>query len=55
VRLVRTIASGSYPAGRSEFRWRGEDERGNRVTAGLYFARLRADGSEIVRRIVWAR
>jgi len=52
-RLVRTIASGDAPAGRSEFRWRGESDRGGRATAGLYFARLHSGDTEIVRRIVW--
>ncbi len=39
-RLVRTLVDGPREAGRHETVWRGEDARGRRVAAGVYFARL---------------
>lgn len=39
-RLVRQVASGTFPAGRHPARWDGSDGSGGRVAAGLYFAQL---------------
>lgn len=45
-RLVRTLASGHMPAGSHEARWDGRDDSGNSLGAGLYLARVRANGEE---------
>ena len=39
-RLVRTLSSGPRSEGRSVLNWDGHDARGDRVSAGVYFARL---------------
>ena len=39
-RLVRALSSGPRSEGRSVFDWDGRDARGDRVRAGVYFARL---------------
>jgi len=31
--------------------WLGEDERGQRVSSGVYFYRLRADGEQWIKRM----
>ena len=41
-RRVRTLESSLRAAGRHETSWDGEDERGEAVAPGVYFARLRA-------------
>ena len=42
-RLVRTLRDGPHEAGGHEAVWRGEDDHGRRVAAGVYFARLETD------------
>jgi hypothetical protein len=39
-RLVRTLVDGPLPEGRNEIRWDGTDDRGDRVSSGVYFCRL---------------
>jgi hypothetical protein len=39
-RRVKTILSGTRPAGRQVARWDATDRGGNRVAAGVYFVRL---------------
>jgi hypothetical protein len=51
-RWVRTLADGEFDAGPSERVWDGRDDRGHAVAGGLYFARLEAGGSQLLRRIV---
>lgn len=51
-RLQRIVVDGSFDAGPSEHVWNGRDERGLPVPAGLFFARLDADGRTLLRRIV---
>jgi hypothetical protein len=42
-RLVRILVDGAdVPAGRHEIVWKGRDERGNQVAAGVYFYQLEA-------------
>jgi hypothetical protein len=53
--LVRTLASGTYEAGRHQLRWDGLDDRGRSVVTGVYFARLQAAGDEHVVRVARAR
>ena len=40
---VRTLVAGRLDSGRQEFLWRGRDDRGRHVAAGVYFARMRTD------------
>lgn len=51
-RLVRTLAQGALEAGHHEGVWDGTDESGRAVAAGVYFARLDADGSSARRTVV---
>jgi flagellar hook assembly protein FlgD len=39
-RLIRTLVSGSAPAGPSTVTWDGRDSAGGRVSSGVYFYRL---------------
>lgn len=48
---VSTIASGLYEAGPHNVRWNGTDGNGTRVASGVYFYRLRSNGSELVRKM----
>lgn len=48
---VRTLESGGLGAGPHEWSWDGRDQRGNRVSAGVYYARLDAEG-RILRRTI---
>lgn len=43
-RLVRTLENGPVPAGPRTARWDGTNNAGDRVAAGVYFARLASDG-----------
>jgi photosystem II stability/assembly factor-like uncharacterized protein len=45
-RRVRALAHGLLAAGRHELVWDGRDEGGDRVSAGIYFARVSAAGNE---------
>ncbi len=51
-RLVRTVLHGPAAAGVHRVAWDGRNERGMNVTAGVYFAKLRADGVERTVKIV---
>ena len=50
-RRVRTLASGTYEAGRWVRGWDLADDTGRRVAAGLYLARLSTDAGARVRRV----
>jgi hypothetical protein len=54
-RLVRTLVTGTLPAGRHATWWDARDRTGAGVGAGLYFCRLRAGTFEASRRLVVAR
>ena len=43
-RLVRTLASGTKPAGRHEVTWDRKTDHGSQVNAGVYFVRLEQGG-----------
>ena len=43
-RLVRTLASGDRRAGVHEVLWSGENDRGDRVSGGMYFYALEVEG-----------
>jgi hypothetical protein len=51
-RAIRTLVSATLPAGRSDVRWDGLDDRGQRVPAGVYLAEFRADGRRASRAVV---
>jgi hypothetical protein len=50
-RLVRALETGSKGAGEYAVAWDGTDGTGRKVGSGQYFVRLRASGSEFVRRV----
>lgn len=52
-REIAVLADGPTPAGRHELRWDGR-MRGGRAPAGVYFARMTAEGRQWVRRLVIA-
>jgi hypothetical protein len=54
-RLVRTLARGPYPAGRTMVFWDGRNDSGRRVSSGVYFSRLDAAGQVRTRRMVFLR
>ena len=55
-RIVRTLAAGhEFEPGRHTLVWGGEDDRGQRLSPGLYFARLSADGRIVRQRVVVLR
>lgn len=51
-RRVRDLGHGSFEAGRHALTWDGRDERGAPLPAGVYFARVSANGEGRVRRLV---
>jgi len=51
-RGVRVLHDGPMNAGASSIRWDGTNDRGSRAPAGIYFARLSADGRERMTRVV---
>ena len=54
-RRVRTLEDGVLAAGAHEVIWNGRDDSGAAAPAGLYWARLEADGEVHTRRIVRLR
>jgi flagellar hook assembly protein FlgD len=54
-RLVRTLAQGPMNAGDYALHWDGRDERGDDVTAGIYFYRLEGTGIDETRKMVLLR
>jgi hypothetical protein len=54
-RLVRTLASGDEDAGSRVFSWDGRNGRGETVSAGVYFVRMRAGNEEETRKITLLR
>jgi flagellar hook capping protein FlgD len=51
-RRVRELASGLRPEGEQSITWDRRDGAGHTVHAGLYFARLEADGSALTQKLV---
>jgi hypothetical protein len=51
-RAVRTLTRGASTAGRHTTSWDLRDARGQRVAAGVYFARLRTQGLDRIQRMV---
>ena len=55
-RLVRVIGSGiPLSSGSHEIRWDGRDQQGQVVPAGVYFVKLTAAGSAVVRRAIFVQ
>ncbi len=54
-RLVRTLDHGVREAGEHTALWDGRDAAGNPAPSGTYFARLNANGDEVVRRFARMR
>ncbi len=54
-RLVRTLIDGYQPPGRYRVRWDGRDAKGNKLSAGVYFAKLESDGFTNTRKVVILR
>ncbi len=54
-RLVKTLLAGWQDAGERLLRWRGRDEQGRPVPAGVYQIHLTAGPQQITRRVVLAR
>jgi hypothetical protein len=54
-RLVRTLASAAWPAGRHQVEWDGTLRSGAIASDGVYFCELEADGFRAQRRIVRLR
>ena len=54
-RRVRDLVVGARPAGEHAITWDLRDEGGRAVGAGLYIARLAADGHSLARRFVTLR
>ncbi len=51
-RRVRSIAQGVHEVGRYHFNWNGTDDRGVKLSSGVYFIRLDAPSMSRTRRIV---
>ena len=51
-RLVNTLVSGSHEPGVHRVKWSGTDHLGARVSGGVYFARLTANGTIRIKKIV---
>ena len=51
-RRVKTLASGTMPAGRHTAAWDGRDDSGRRLATGVYFVKLDAGVFREVRKIV---
>jgi hypothetical protein len=56
-RLVRTLADRRFPAGQHQLVWDGADDRGVRLSRGVYFVRLRyqQNGFESAKKLVMIR
>jgi hypothetical protein len=51
-RLVKDLENGFMDTGRYEIPWLGRDQSDQRVSSGVYFARLRADGQIMTQRLL---
>ena len=54
-RNVKTLFSGEKPRGLHRFRWNADDNRGVRVSSGVYFYRLRSDGFTATGKVAYIR
>ncbi len=49
--LINELAEDMYSQGTHTIEWDGAEERGKRVTSGIYFIRLKTSDSEVVRKV----
>ncbi len=49
--LVRTLATGAFPAGEHAVEWDGRTDRGGNVSSGVYYYRLVSDGLTDMKRM----
>jgi len=49
---VRTLVDGKQTAGSHAAIWNGRDDAGKRVSSGVYFYRLQANGLEMTQKLV---
>lgn len=54
-RRVRSLVSSTMDAGSHALRWDGRNDAGTSVATGVYFVRLRAEGSEMTRKLTMLR
>ena len=54
-RVVRKVADGDFPLGRSEVVWNGRTDGGSRAASGIYFVQLQFGASLETKRLVWIR
>ncbi len=54
-RLVRALVDGRQPAGSKSVTWSGTNDRGQRVSSGIYFYRMTAPGFTQTRKMVLLR
>jgi len=54
-RLVRTLIDDTLPGGAREVQWDGKDNRGNVVSSGVYFYRLRAGKHALARKLLYLK
>ncbi|MCA9728927.1 MAG: S8 family serine peptidase, partial [Candidatus Eisenbacteria bacterium] len=54
-RLVRMLVDETLPAGTHSVSWNGRDERGHRVSSGIFFYRLQTGGDRETRQVSWIR
>ncbi len=52
-RLVRILANGAMADPRTELLWAGTDERGKRVSAGVYLVEVQLDDRRQTAKIIW--
>jgi YVTN family beta-propeller protein len=52
-RRLATLVAGDQPPGWHDVIWDGRTDAGGRAGAGLYFARLRAEGRQFKQRMIW--
>ena len=54
-RLIRTLLSTDLPEGRHSVTWRGRDDAGHAMPAGLYIVRIRSGGRSATRKLMLAK
>jgi len=54
-RLIAVLEKGPHGPGRYATSWDGRDSDGHIVSTGVYFYRLRADGGELTKKMVFVK
>jgi photosystem II stability/assembly factor-like uncharacterized protein len=54
-RVVNALSDGMLPAGRQQLVWQGDDDNGQRVSPGIYFANVEADGIKASAKVIVLR